>query len=216
MHFNQCLFLFVHVLVWQRVPLVWANGQLNVNVFAGEWMSEWSVTGMNVIVLHVLCATQVENWTVLLLWGIHTHTHTHTHYGISVWERDKRGDRNKECPFRRLLSTLTGVKRSKGHKHPPNQCTFQQHYIRKYDLMCIRVQNNDGKVIQWWGKGGWGEEIRTKASEIISCQKKRLSNSNMWFISYGKRKRYSLPVLANIHKNIYTYVSKCSLYTFLL
>ena len=29
---------------------------------AGEWMSEWSVDGMNVIVLHeLLGATQVEN-----------------------------------------------------------------------------------------------------------------------------------------------------------
>ena len=37
------------------------NGQLNVNVFAGEWMSEWSVDGMNVIVLHGLRATEVEN-----------------------------------------------------------------------------------------------------------------------------------------------------------
>ena len=181
-----------------------------------RWMDEWMISDWNECncVARALCNT---GWKLNCFVTMrHTHTHTHTHYGISVWERDKRGARNKECPFRRLLSTLTGVKRSKGHKHPPNQCTFQQHYIRKYDLMCIRVQNNDGKVIQWWGKGGWGEEIRTKASEIISCQKKRLSNSNMWFISYGKRKRYSLPVLANIHKNIYTYVSKCSLYTFLL
>ena len=30
---------------------------LNVNVFAGEWMSEWSADGMNVIVLHELRAT---------------------------------------------------------------------------------------------------------------------------------------------------------------
>ena len=39
------------------------NGQLNVNVCAGgSWMSEWSVDGMNVIVLHRLhAATQVEN-----------------------------------------------------------------------------------------------------------------------------------------------------------
>ena len=28
---------------------------------AGEWMSEWSAEGMNVIVLHELRATQVEN-----------------------------------------------------------------------------------------------------------------------------------------------------------
>ena len=28
-------------------------------------MSEWSEDGMNVIVLHELRATQVENWTVL-------------------------------------------------------------------------------------------------------------------------------------------------------
>ena len=30
---------------------------LNVSVFAGEWMSEWSADGMNVIVLHELQAT---------------------------------------------------------------------------------------------------------------------------------------------------------------
>ena len=28
---------------------------------AGEWISEWSADGMNVIVLHELRATQVEN-----------------------------------------------------------------------------------------------------------------------------------------------------------
>ena len=33
-----------------------------MNVFAGEWMSEWSADGMNVIVLHEIRATpQVEN-----------------------------------------------------------------------------------------------------------------------------------------------------------
>ena len=35
--------------------------QLVPECVAGEWMSEWSADGMNVIVLHELRATQVEN-----------------------------------------------------------------------------------------------------------------------------------------------------------
>ena len=30
---------------------------MNVNVFAGEWMSKWSADGMDMIVLQELCAT---------------------------------------------------------------------------------------------------------------------------------------------------------------
>ena len=53
-----------------------------VNVCAGgSWISEWSVDGMNVIVLHGLrAATHIENWTVPV------------YYDRSVWdwEGDKR------------------------------------------------------------------------------------------------------------------------------
>ena len=72
------------VVVWWHVPVVWQNGQLNVHVFAGEWMSEWSADGMNVIVLHKLCATQVENWTVLSCYE------AYISYDKSVCERDQR------------------------------------------------------------------------------------------------------------------------------
>ena len=36
----------------QQQNNVWMNGQLNVNVFTCDWMSEWSVDGMTVTVLH--------------------------------------------------------------------------------------------------------------------------------------------------------------------
>ena len=32
-----------------------------MNEWSGEWMSEWSADGMNVIVLHELRATQVQD-----------------------------------------------------------------------------------------------------------------------------------------------------------
>ena len=41
----------------------WMNGQLNVNVFAFDWMSEWSVDQMTVIVLHSYTAMQNSNFT---------------------------------------------------------------------------------------------------------------------------------------------------------
>ena len=65
-------------------------------------MSEWSADGMNVIVLHELRATQVENWTVPSCYE------AYTTIGVCVWETretDKREKMNKECPFGRLLLT---------------------------------------------------------------------------------------------------------------
>ena len=89
------------------------NGQLNVNVFAGEWTSEWSVDGMNVIVLHRFCSTQVENWTVLsycdayILWQ---------EYVKDKRERE-REDRNKESVWKIAFNfSLTGVNGSKEHE----------------------------------------------------------------------------------------------------
>ena len=63
---------------------------MNVNVFAGEWMSEWSADGMNVIVLHELRATQVENLTVLSCYEAYIYTI------IGVCERDQRERETRE------------------------------------------------------------------------------------------------------------------------
>ena len=95
-----------------------------VNVcVGGSWMSEWSVDGMNVIVLHGLrAATHVENWTVPV------------YYDRSVWdwEGDKREklNGNKECPLRRLhwfgFDWREWMERTQTISN--QQCTFQQHY----------------------------------------------------------------------------------------
>ena len=53
-------------------------------------MSEWSVDGMNVIVLHGLRA-KVENGTVLSCYEAFIYTHT-----IGVCERDQRERRERE------------------------------------------------------------------------------------------------------------------------
>ena len=50
---------------------------MNVNVFAGEWMSEWSVDGMNVIVL------KTELFSVAM-------KHIYIYYDRSVCERPER------------------------------------------------------------------------------------------------------------------------------
>ena len=73
-----------------------------MNVFAGEWMNEWSADGMHVIVLHKLRATQVENWTVLSCYE--AYIYYDIYYDKSVRERpererQEREDRNKECPL---------------------------------------------------------------------------------------------------------------------
>ena len=62
---------------------------------ADEWMSEWSADGMNVIVLHELRATQVENWTVLSCYE----AYIYVSYDRSVCERERsereRGTRER-------------------------------------------------------------------------------------------------------------------------
>ena len=49
-------------------------------------MNEWSVDGMNVIVLQELRATQVENWTVLSCYE----AYIYIYYDRSVQERPER------------------------------------------------------------------------------------------------------------------------------
>ena len=166
------MYWYDSVCLWyeQMVSWMWmclqANGWMN-----DQWM-EWMW----------LCCTgsvqyRLKNWTVLSCYEAYIYIHTHTHYDRSVWERDQRETRDEtgiksvhlEDCFRLWLA-WTDQKDTNNKR--PNQCTSQQHYIQKYGSMCIRVQNNDGKVIQLWGKGG--KEIRTKALEIISCQKKKV------------------------------------------
>ena len=55
---------------------------MNVNVFAGEWMSEWSVDGMNVIVL------KTELFSVAM-------KHIYIYYDRSVCERPERDKRER-------------------------------------------------------------------------------------------------------------------------
>ena len=93
-----------------------------MNVIAGDWMSEWSVNGMNVIVLHGLRATQVENGTVL------SYYEEYTTIRVCVERREtkERQEKNKECLLRRLLSALTGVNGRKGHKQQTPKSTHIQ------------------------------------------------------------------------------------------
>ena len=85
-----------------------------MNVIVGDWMSEWSADGMNVIVLHRLRATQVENGTVFSYYEAYIYTTIRV--CVERCETKERQEKNKECPLRRLLSAVHGMNGRKGHK----------------------------------------------------------------------------------------------------
>ena len=96
---------------------VWENGQLNVNVFACNWMSKRPGDQMTVIVLHGFCTTWVENWVVLSWpWGIYIYCYTSRCQREKTrgrrHERKRRQDKrdwskNKEFQRWRLFSALS-------------------------------------------------------------------------------------------------------------
>ena len=113
------------------MPVVWANGQLNENVFCRR-MAEWMVSGWNEcdLVAWALCNT---GWTLncsQLLWGVCIYIYTMI--GVCdretrEWpERDKREKTGiKSVRFEDCFLSLTGMNGSKEH----TQQTSQQHYI---------------------------------------------------------------------------------------
>ena len=95
----------------------------------GGWMSEWSADGMNVIVLHELRATQVENWTVLSCYE------AYIYYDRSVWERrerQERQDRNRVSVWKTAWLQSDWREWVEGTQKTSNQQRAnQQHYINK-------------------------------------------------------------------------------------
>ena len=126
---------------------------------AGEWMSEWSADGMNVIVLHEFHATQVENGTVLSCCEAYI-----IYYDRSVWERleretQEREDRNKECPFGRLLST--SLKPTTLHLHWDRG---RRNYEKLFMKCVWKIAGGCVDVCVWWGVEGmwvWRDRMKT-------------------------------------------------------
>ena len=105
---------------------VWANGQLNLNVFVCNWMSKWSVDRMTVTVF-----TQHGLKTELFLVDLaYIYIYIYTHYYMSVCEKkdERKRERRQETDTgiksfwcQRLFSALAWLHEWKTHQHHCNQ-----------------------------------------------------------------------------------------------
>ena len=170
---------------------VWENGQLNVNVFACEWMSEWSVDWMTVAVLHRLCATHVENSYSQL-------TMRYIYYYKSMYEREnteKQKTRDFETGIKSLqygrlflaLAWLNGKYSNTTANHNKNQ----QHYTGNTHM------HEHTHISRMW---------RLVTEYVTSCQPHRVTSGHSNSVIYKFTLQTLLvhihkPFLKSIHEN---------------